>query len=284
MTEAGGIGKHAGGDISWLRQIGLNMRGTLATLVRSPRPAGRRLSWPSHRRLALGTALAVAAVFLAMIALDAWSIGFARRLPAWLVAAFGHLTDLGLSGWFLWPTGLMLLALAVADTPAQSRLVRQTMAALAVRIGFLFLAVAVPGLFVTVVKRLIGRARPWLENTDVWAYHPFGWQAAFASLPSGHATTAFSALVAIGALWPRARAAMWIYAVFIAASRVVVNAHFPSDVIAGAIVGSVGALLVRNWFARRRLAFAVGADGGVRSLPGPRWRHIKAVAGRLLSA
>ena len=75
-------------------------------------------------------------------------------------------------------------------------------------------------------------------------------------MPSGHATTAFAALVAIGAIFPQARALMWIYAVLIALSRVVITAHHPSDVIAGAIVGAVGALLVRNWFAARRLGFA----------------------------
>ena len=61
-------------------------------------------------------------------------------------------------------------------------------------------------------------------------------------MPSGHATTAFAALVAIGAIFPQARALMWIYAVLIALSRVVVTAHHPSDVIAGAIVGAAGAL------------------------------------------
>ena len=36
-------------------------------------------------------------------------------------------------------------------------------------------------------------------------FSPFTWRAAYASLPSGHATTAFSVLVAFGTLWPRAR-------------------------------------------------------------------------------
>ena len=79
-------------------------------------------------------------------------------------------------------------------------------------------------------------------NIDPFAFDPFNWSAAYASLPSGHATTAFSVLVAFGSLWPRARAVIWIYALVIVASRVVVTAHFPSDVLAGAVVGSVGAL------------------------------------------
>jgi undecaprenyl-diphosphatase len=66
--------------------------------------------------------------------------------------------------------------------------------------------------------------------------------------------------------------------VLIAISRVAVGAHYPSDVVAGAVVGVLGALVVRNWWAVRRLAFAVGPDGTVRTLPGPSWRRIKAAA------
>jgi undecaprenyl-diphosphatase len=104
-------------------------------------------------------------------------------------------------------------------------------------------------------------------------------------MPSGHTTTAFAALVAIGAIFPQARALMWIYAVLIALSRVVVTAHHPSDVIAGAVLGAAGAYLVRNWFAARRLGFTVQADGSVHTMPGPSLRRImKAVARRPHSA
>ena len=63
-------------------------------------------------------------------------------------------------------------------------------------------------------------------------------------------------LVAFGALWPRTRRYLLIYALLIVVSRVVVTAHYPSDVLAGALVGAVGALLVRRWFAMRRLGFS----------------------------
>jgi undecaprenyl-diphosphatase len=166
-----------------------------------------------------------------------------------------------------------------------SRFSRGILAAWAVRLGFVFAAIAAPSLLATVIKRLIGRARPFVAGSDVWAYEPFNWQARYASFPSGHSTTAFAALVAIGAIFPQARALMWIYAVLIALSRVIITAHHPSDVIAGAIVGAVGAFMVRNWFAARRLGFTVGPDGSVRAMPGPSVRRIiKAVARRLHSA
>ena len=181
------------------------------------------------------------------------SLAGARQLPEWLVWLFRHITNFGLSGWFLYPIGLLLLALAAVDTPALPQMSRKVLAAISVRLGFVFAAIAIPGLFVAIVKRLIGRARPFVAGEDAWSYKLVVWRSDYAAFPSGHATTAFAAAVAIGAVWPRARAAMWSYAVVIAVSRVIVTAHHPSDVIAGAIVGTIGALLVRNWYAARRL-------------------------------
>lgn len=281
MSTTGDTGERAGTSL-WLHQCKLNARATIATLLRTPR---RQVFWPSHLQLALGALAAVAVVVGCMLLLDGWSLANIRRLPASLTQAFDRLTHYGKSGWILWPTGLVLIALALSDSPTQPRFQRQVLAAWSVRLGFVFTAVALPGVFVTTLKRLIGRARPFVEGNDVWAYMPFVWRVEYASLPSGHATTAFSALVAIGAILPQARALLWIYAVMIALSRVVVGAHHPSDVVAGAIAGAAGALLVRHWFAARRLGFWVGPGGAVHPMPGPNLRRIvKAVARRLQSA
>ena len=282
MSAADGLGGGAVAEVSWLRQTEANIRATIATLFRPPR---RPVRWPLPGRLLTGTLLAIAVLIAIMVVLDAWSVGHARRLSGDLIAAARRFTDLGKSGWFLWPTGIALVVLAAIDSPALSRFSRCILAAWAVRLGFVFAAIAAPSLLATVIKRLIGRARPFVAGSDVWAYEPFNWQARYASFPSGHSTTAFAALVAIGAIFPQARALMWIYAVLIALSRVIITAHHPSDVIAGAIVGAVGAFMVRNWFAARRLGFTVGPDGSVRAMPGPNVRRIiKAVARRLHSA
>jgi undecaprenyl-diphosphatase len=148
----------------------------------------------------------------------------------------------------------------------------------------LFLAIGLPGLVFTVGKRLIGRARPFVEGSaNPLSYRPLGWSVEYASLPSGHAVDAFAAAMAIGLLWPRMRPLMWTYAVVIAVSRVVLTAHFPSDVMVGAVVGVVGVLLVRDWYAARGLAFVVGADGTVRPMGGPSLTRIKRVAWALIA-
>ena len=108
-----------------------------------------------------------------------------------------------------------------------------------------------------------------VAGEDAFLYKFFLWRVEYASFPSGHATTAFAAAVAFGALWPRLRPLLWTYAIVIALSRVIVTAHHPSDVVAGAIAGAVGALLVRDWLAARRLGFSVRTDGTVAAIAGP---------------
>lgn len=266
----------------WLRQVGKNARGTLATLMRPPR---RVLLWPSAARMALAVAGAAVVVLAVIVTVDAWVLAQVPRLWPPLVNALSRFTHLGLAGFFLWPLALILIALAFLDTPALPRMSRLVLAAWSVRLGFVFTAIAVPGLFVTVVKRMIGRARPLVAGNDAMTFVPFRWEVGYASLPSGHATTAFAALVAIGAILPQMRALLWIYALLIAFSRVAVGAHYPSDVVAGTLVGAAGAWLVQQWFAARGLGFAVTAGGALRPMPGPSLRRIlKALARRVHAA
>jgi undecaprenyl-diphosphatase len=219
-----------------------------------------------------------------MVFVDAWAVETVLRLPRWFVVPFKEVTEFGKSGWFLVPVGLGLMLVAALASPALPRFTLQVIGAFTARFAFLFMAIAVPGLFVTVIKGLIGRSRPFADGqVDPFLYLPLVWRTNYASLPSGHATTALSALIAIGLLWPRLRGIMWIYALIIALSRVVVLVHYPSDVFAGAIVGAVGAWLVRDWFAARRLGFVIDADGRVHALPGPSFARIKRVARRLLA-
>ena len=246
-------------------------------VVALARPPRAKLPAPPRRAVA-AVLLTCTAIIASMFLLDRTASDWARHLPGWFIEAFEQITDFGLSGWFLYPLGVILLGLAAVASPASPRLAQGVFAALGARFGFLFVAIAAPGLFTTIVKRLIGRARPYVGGYDnPFLYKPFIWQPAYASMPSGHATTAAAAAVAIGAVWPRARPLMWLYALTIMFSRVVVVAHHPSDVLAGALVGAVGVLLLRRLFAARRLAFS---PRDLRPYPWPSWRRLKAAARR----
>lgn len=268
---------------AWPRRLYLNIVWGVATVLRAPRVRATPI-WRAYARLAVGVAASAFVIAVLMPLADGRIAEAMKHAPHALVTVFDVLTDFGKSSWFLWPSGILLIALAALASPARPYVDRLTLAAIGMRLAFLFTAIAVPSLAVTLVKRLIGRARPFVgETADPFHYLQMVWRSDYASMPSGHATTAFAAAVAIGLLWPRLRAPMLAYALVIAVSRVVLDAHYVSDVVAGAIVGAVGALLVRDWFAARRLGFAIRADGEVHTLPGPSLGRIKRVAGRLLA-
>jgi undecaprenyl-diphosphatase len=265
----------------WIRWVRDNFAVALARLLR-PARGGATPIWRAYARVALGTAVAIAGLLLVMRFIDVPAINAARQSPPWLAGFFQFVTQLGLAGWFLVPLGAALLAIALVTSPSMTRMSQLVLASLAVRLSFVFVAIALPGLVVTIVKRLIGRARPFVGGEpDAFLYKLFLWKVEYASFPSGHATNAFAAAIAIGALWPRLRPLLWTYAALIALSRIVVTAHHPSDVLAGAIAGAVGALLVRDWFAARGLGFAIRPDGSVAPLSGPSLKRFKRVARKL---
>jgi undecaprenyl-diphosphatase len=242
-------------SLKFIAGLGPNLVRNLAlwcsTLVRAPRVRTPRVRAGAFVAIVLTLAAVVALMFL----VDAASTDWARHLPLWFTDAFEQITNAGQSGWFLIPSGVIVLCLAALTSPSLPRMARGVLEALAARFGFLFIAVALPGLFDDAIKGLIGRARPYVPGGP-FTYRPFTWRPEFASLPSGHSTTAAAVAFAIGAMWPRTRWMMWLYALVIMFSRVVVLAHHPSDVVAGALVGTVGAALVRRWFTARRLVFS----------------------------
>ena len=124
------------------------------------------------------------------------------------------------------------------------------------RAGFCALLALLFGLLCTnvVLKHLFQRTRPWLvveglshlvEENDP------------NSFPSGHTTAAFAA----GVVWFRAlpwrwgRIAALTAAVLMGLSRLYVGVHFPTDVLMGALVGTLCALaslaLVGRFWSRR---------------------------------
>ncbi|MDU6237704.1 MAG: phosphatase PAP2 family protein, partial [Bradyrhizobium sp.] len=129
---------------------------------------------------------------------------------------------------------------------------------------YLFFAVLSSVLAAQVLQYVIGRGRPFVGGkANAFNFEPFNGTPAYFSMPSAHAVTAFALAFAVAAVWPRLRVPMYIYAVAIAASRLVLLAHHPSYVVAGAVVGLVCAMLVRYWFAARRLGFRFGKDGRI---------------------
>lgn len=240
-----------------------------------PRPRiGFLGRWEALALLVL-TAGVVAAL---MLLVDPLTMGLRLRLPSWLVVFCDRLTDLGFSGVVLWPLGIGL-AYALMLTHAGDDMTRRIAASVAARLGFLFLAIAPVGLLVAIVKHTLGRARPHAAlhlkgpNPEM-TFDFLIWKSSFASFPSGHSTTTFAAAVAFAALFPRARTILLVAAFPIAATRIALSSHYPSDVVAGAVLGTAAALWTVKLFAARRVVFAVDAAGTIVPMAGPSARRL----------
>jgi membrane-associated phospholipid phosphatase len=176
------------------------------------------------------------------------------------------LTEFGKDAYVLLALAGMLLIVALGCAAVRGTS-RTHLLGFGLRLQFLFFAVLVPLLAGEMIKWIAGRGRPFVGGkADPFNFAPFAGTEAYASFPSAHAITGFALAFAVAAVWPRARAAMIVYAFLIGISRLVLLAHHPSDVVAGALIGVVGAMAVRYWFAARRLAFSIGRGGEIVSL------------------
>ncbi len=117
---------------------------------------------------------------------------------------------------------------------------------------FVFSAIVISGLTVNLIKGVVARWRPIALFTEPSRYGFDFFKIGYEhnSFPSGHATTAGALAGALTLLCPRLRVLWFSAAALVAASRVVVGAHYPGDVVAGFWLGIVAALgLARtSWF------------------------------------
>lgn len=92
-----------------------------------------------------------------------------------------------------------------------------------------------------VIKNLVGRVRPCNIFTTVPMLIPRPDEFSF---PSGHTSSSFAAALAIFLWNKKAGCAAYVLAVLIGFSRMFLFVHFPTDIIAGAILGTLSTILM----------------------------------------
>jgi membrane-associated phospholipid phosphatase len=174
------------------------------------------------------------------------------------VAAF--LTRFGNALWWLAPSlGLFLVARFIWRSPAW-----------AARALFLFTSVSTCGILVDLLKLLAGRARPELWFTQgIYGFSYPHLQALYQSFPSGHAACASGAGVALCLLFPRHRPIWVAVALVLGLTRVIVTAHYLSDVVAATLLAALIVHELRRLFARHGLVLGGAAGSGAVQLHSP---------------
>jgi membrane-associated phospholipid phosphatase len=115
-------------------------------------------------------------------------------------------------------------------------------------------AIAVSGAVTALIKGIVGRGRPYLDENDP---DGFGLNRGFrdgkdTSFPSGHATAAFAAAAVVAGeskrWWPHAARyvvpAAYGGATLVALARVYSDKHWASDVVMGAGIGTLSGLAI----------------------------------------
>lgn len=223
--------------------------------LEKPWPLGLdRKTWP----------IFLGAIVVVLAALASFDIAASRGAVAWpdaWRAPFFFITDYGLSDWILIPSLVLMILLRLAMFPMRGVWQKAT-GELAMLSAFVFLGVGVPGLMTNLLKRLVGRGRPTeFEASGAFSFQNIVNDWTFQSFPSGHSATAVATAFVVGFLRPQLFPILLVVGIVVAISRVPIGMHYPTDVFAGAVVGMLGAYLVRNVFARRNWLFTQQADG-----------------------
>lgn len=103
--------------------------------------------------------------------------------------------------------------------------------------GFFFSGVAAQ-----ILKHLCGRARP--RVTDDTVFVGLSLRDSYHSFPSGHTSVAFCFASILSHYFPGLRALWYLSAAFVGFERIEDLKHFPSDVLAGALLGVLVAKLL----------------------------------------
>lgn len=95
-------------------------------------------------------------------------------------------------------------------------------------------AVVYSSLLTQAIKLVVGRPRPYVENGTA---KPKSWDDNYWSFPSGHAAAAFALATVLAEEYPDYKVLFYGGAVLVGLSRIYLDKHHTSDVVAGAALG-----------------------------------------------
>jgi len=101
-----------------------------------------------------------------------------------------------------------------------------------IRLWFLLSCVLICNVIAVIFKIILGRARPdlWFDS-QLYGFYWFKFYRPYWSFPSGHTTTVFSIITALGLIFPRHFWWLFIIGLSLVSTRVLLYHHYLSDVL-----------------------------------------------------
>ena len=124
----------------------------------------------------------------------------------------------------------------------------------------MLVALALAGVTARAIKIATGRARPSVKTEAHWSGPQFS--SKYHAFPSGHTASSSAFFVALFLARKKIGAPLLLIPILIALSRMVVGAHYLSDVTFAAILGVISAMLVARWLSIRNPKSQIAIESG----------------------
>lgn len=209
------------------------------------------------------SALAIGAFVLAMLlfSVDRPAAALGRTVPADIRAILDYVTDVGLLAWYFYPALLLTIGLLLAPAP-EGRGAGLRRHRLGGHAGYALASLGLATTITHLLKWLLGRARPpLLDEEGVLGFALLRMGDTFESFPSGHSNNMGAVAIILAVWFPRWRWLFLAAGASLAVTRIAVEAHFPSDVVAGFAIGALTALALARYLAVRRIVYALPFEG-----------------------
>ncbi len=182
--------------------------------------------------------------------IDLWvAIYIHENLPSGIYQIFSVITNIGKAHFWFGVFGIPLIALLIYKFFTLH--FNYTHYIYACWFGITSLMIT--GIFINILKVMIGRYRPWLYfNDNLYGFLPFNMDFGMNSFPSGHSQAIWSAMTIFALLFPKLpKTLLFGLASVVAISRVIIAQHFVSDVLMGSFIGFASTFLIYHYFSWR---------------------------------
>ncbi len=151
---------------------------------------------------------------------------------------FVNITEIGDSLWFF---VISILGFLISYFLSKSIIKNKFIQNLKTFFIFFFTATLLTGALTQLIKHIIGRPRPsYSSKSDLFGFEFFSLESSLHSFPSGHTSTIFIVALVLSMLTPKLKIYYIFFALIVGLSRVIVGAHFLTDVIGGIVIASIG--------------------------------------------
>ncbi len=175
--------------------------------------------------------------------LDLFFYSYFINLSKWvngvfLKEFFSEITELGNSSWYF---SITIIGFVIFYINNKLQIIK-TKSAKNLSNFFIssFVYILTVGIITQIIKHVVGRPRPnHTDFEDVFNFKYFTMESNFHSFPSGHSSTIFVVCFILVSVVPKLRYFFYFFASVVAFSRIIVGAHFFTDIVGGAILALI---------------------------------------------